>query len=175
MTISSQCTLPTIDFVGGATQVLGFRMRTKDGKAGFNLSGCTANFAVINCVHKNGAPVISKEMTVTSSSGTTNDMLVVSLDPDDTIDLCGKYLYQIAIVNDEGDIEIPKQGYLLIRRNINKQFVTYCKKTFMMDSDSEAAGLPGIKEVQAGSEAISTETGNVYVLNNAGEWVNVEN
>lgn len=47
----------------------------------------------------------------------------VHLEPQETLDLSGKYIYQISIRNDEGDVEIPKQGILLITNNINKSFM----------------------------------------------------
>jgi len=49
--------------------------------------------------------------------------LAVTLDPLDTVDLCGKYIYQITIKDINGNIEIPKQGILFITNNINKSFI----------------------------------------------------
>lgn len=47
----------------------------------------------------------------------------LTVDPLDTVDLCGKYIYQITIKDINGNIEIPKQGILFITNNINKSFI----------------------------------------------------
>ena len=57
-------TLPTVDFVGGSTQELAFHTFFSQNKRPFDLSACTANFAVINFVNKNGTPLISKQMDI---------------------------------------------------------------------------------------------------------------
>lgn len=54
---------------------------------------------------------------------TAENVLAVTLDPLDTVDLCGKYIYQITIKDINGNIEIPKQGILFIINNINKSFI----------------------------------------------------
>ena len=54
---------------------------------------------------------------------TADNVLGVTLDPLDTVDLCGKYIYQITIKDINGNIEIPKQGILFITNNINKSFI----------------------------------------------------
>lgn len=47
----------------------------------------------------------------------------VTLSPIETVDLSGKYIYQIIIRDIDGDVEIPKQGILYITNNINKNFI----------------------------------------------------
>lgn len=117
-------TLPTIDFVGGETQDIVFNVYHYTNNRAFSLDGCTANFSVIAFGDKNGTPYISKEMTVLANDENSIDnILSVSLTSADTVDLAGKFIYQITIKDVSGDVEIPKQGILFIINNINKNFV----------------------------------------------------
>lgn len=117
--------LPTIDFVGGSTQELVFHTFFSQNKKPFDLSSCTASFAVISFINKNGSPLIIKTMQIDKSEygdGTATNILRVVLQPEDTVDLVGKFIYQISIQDISGDIEIPDQGILRIANNINKNF-----------------------------------------------------
>ena len=114
----SPYSLPTIDFVGGSTQELVFHTFFSQNKKPFDLSSCTASFALINFVNKNGSPLIAKPMEVSKSEdgdGTVTNVLRVVLLPEETVDLVGKFIYQITI-------EIPDQGIIRIANNINKSF-----------------------------------------------------
>ncbi len=121
----SPYSLPTIDFVGGSTQELVFHAFFSQNKKPFDLSSCTASFAVINFINKNGSPLISKMMEVGKSEdggGTVTNVLRVVLQPEDTVDLVGKFIYQISIQYISGEIDIPDQGIIRIANNINKNF-----------------------------------------------------
>ena len=58
-----------------------------------------------------------------NSEGTINNVLAVTLAPTETVDLAGKYIYEIQMRDIDGDVEIPKQGILYITNNINKAFI----------------------------------------------------
>lgn len=120
----SPYTLPTIDFVGGETQDLLFNVYFYKNDQPFSLSGCTSNFSVVSFTNKTGVPILSKQMTsIFNDAGTSDNVLTVTLQPSETVDLCGKYIYQIIIKDINGDAEIPKQGILYITNNINKSFI----------------------------------------------------
>lgn len=120
----SPYTLPTIDFVGGETQDLLFNVYFYKNNKPFSLSGCTSNFSVVSFTNKTGVPILSKQMTsIFNDAGTSDNVLTVTLQPSETVDLCGKYIYQIIIKDINGDAEIPKQGILYITNNINKSFI----------------------------------------------------
>lgn len=117
-------TLPTIDFVGGETQDLAFHAFFHSKNKPFDLTGCTSNFSVIGFTNKIGDPIITKPMQIlVSDDGDTNNILSVTIEPNETVNLSGKYIYQISIRSVEGIIEIPKQGILYITNNINKKFI----------------------------------------------------
>lgn len=110
--------LPTIDFVGGETQKLLFRLYHKTGKRPFDTEGCSCDFSIVSALNKTGEPIFSKQMEVGGGN-----VLQVKLLPEDTLTLSGRYIYQISIKDANGDTEIPKQGVLYITNNINKSFI----------------------------------------------------
>lgn len=126
MNILNPYTLPAMNFVGGSTQDLAFYCYFHSRKRPHDLSTCSANFSIINFINKTGAPFIDKEMEVGSDNtvdGNVNNVLRVTLEPSDTVDLpAGKYIYQISIRDESGDVEIPSQGIIHIVNNINKDF-----------------------------------------------------
>ena len=90
------------------------------------MTSCTANLAIINYVNKGGEPH-SKDMTITTDDESDSDavynVLKVTLLPSDTVDLYGKYIYQITIKDVEDNTEL-KQGIMYIGNNINKSYVS---------------------------------------------------
>ncbi len=117
-------TLPTIEFVGGETQDFMFKVYFYKNRRPFSLTGCTANFAIVSFTNKMGKPILTKPMEgVFNDEGTINNVLTVTLEPKETVDLCGKYIYQIQIKDISGNVEIPKQGILYITNNINRGFI----------------------------------------------------
>lgn len=120
----SPYTLPTIDFVGGETQDLAFNVYFYKDKKPFSLTGCTCNFSIVSFTNKMGVPILSKEMKgIYNDEVTADNVLTVTLTPTETVELFGKYIYQIIIRDIEGDVEIPKQGILYVTNNINKNFI----------------------------------------------------
>ena len=121
-------TLPTIDFVGGSTQALRFRVYWHSLLYPYDLTRCTANFSIVHFINKTGTTIISKQMDIEELGGTGNgntyNVLTVTLLPQETVGLCGKYIYQITIKGDDGRAEVPNQGILYIANNINKVFIT---------------------------------------------------
>lgn len=117
-------TLPTIQFVGGETQALAFSIYSHTKDKPCSMTGCTANFSIVSFMNKWGTPMISKTMAaVMNAAGTVDNVLTVSILPEETVNLTGKYIYQISIRDAKGTVEIPKQGILMIANNINKSFL----------------------------------------------------
>ena len=118
-------TLPTIDFVGGSTQDFIFHVYFHSINTPLDLSSCTADFSIISSGNKNGV-CRSKLMTIgdgdATEDGVVSNVLSVRLEPSDTVDLNGKYIYQITVRDVSGIVEIPDQGIMYITGNINKTF-----------------------------------------------------
>lgn len=118
-----QYTLPQMEFVGGETQEVAFHAHYYLDDRPFGLEGCVAQFSIVSYTNKYGAPILEKKMEVTrdGADGMKN-VLYLKLLPEDTLDLNGKYIYQISIRDVDGDVEIPKQGIIYIYNNIDKGF-----------------------------------------------------
>lgn len=110
-------TLPELTFVGGKTQEFRFHLKEKDGSM-YNANYCTANFSICNYSNKVGTPIYSTIPIFLSDGERIKHILKVVIPPEVTINLYGKYIYQITIMDDTGRIEIPNQGIMNITRNI---------------------------------------------------------
>lgn len=121
MKASCPYTLPQVEFVGGSTQDFAFQCRQHKTGRPLDMSECQADFSIIEYVNKYGDPLVSKTMDVIKLDG-VNSQLFVSITPEDTVDLWGKYIYQISIKDANGVVEIPNQGILYITNNIHKDF-----------------------------------------------------
>ena len=113
--------LPTIDFIAGAVQNLVFYVYENQDGVPYDLTNCTAQFAVSEYNNRNGEPVISKAMRVDAAE----NKLSVQLTSYETVKMAGKYIYQISIKLDAMSIEadIPGQGILDVSVNIDKNVI----------------------------------------------------
>lgn len=114
--------LPEILFVGGETHDLLFHLFTQTGHV-FNAAGVSATFSVVGSVNRTGEPILSKPMDVIADDDGIESILSVTLMPKETVDLFGKYIYQITIQDMSGETEIPSQGVLGITNNIDKKII----------------------------------------------------
>lgn len=125
MGYSCPYTLPQAEFVGGSTQDFAFRCY-HHGKTGrpMDMSGADVCFSIIDYANRHGDPIVHKTMEARMGDGTYN-VLFVTIPPEDTVNLCGKYIYQITIQDGDGTVEIPNQGLLYITNNIHKKFASH--------------------------------------------------
>lgn len=117
--------LPEIDFVGGASEDLQFNVfYDENNPRPLSLFGGEVNFTIVNFINKNGSPLVSKRMEIALNEEETHyNILRVSLAPEDTVDLFGKFVYQITIRDIDGNVDIPHQGIMNIHNNIDKTFI----------------------------------------------------
>lgn len=116
--------LPELAFVGGSSEELIFHAY-RDGTEPkpFGLTGCTANFSIAHYADKSGTPLLSKEMTIKMDSANVyENILTILLDAEDTIDLFGKYVYQITVKDSDARADI-RQGILMVHKNVDKTFL----------------------------------------------------
>lgn len=117
-------TLPEITFVAGEKQTILINLWTpKPNSIPFNANSCTINLSVINYSNKNGIAQISKLCSVRSNEEGIPCIAVVELLPKETLTMFGKYVYQVSIVDIDGNTEIPNQGIMYIVKNINQGFI----------------------------------------------------
>lgn len=123
--LNKMYSLPELCFVGGSSEDLQFNLFCNEADPQpFNLFGGIANFSIVNFLNKNSTPLVSKKMDISMNAEETHyNVLRVSLEPADTVDLFGKFVYQITIKDIEGNVDIPHQGIINIYNNINKAFV----------------------------------------------------
>ena len=105
-------TLPTISFIGGEKQDFSISMFLNNTES-YDLSDCTAYFSLAEWINKANT-VISKTMYVSKNN------LSIILESNETIDLSGKYIYQITIKKDTNTLPILCQGVVYITKNIDK-------------------------------------------------------
>lgn len=117
-------TLPEIPFVAGQSNTLRWRLFTM-AHVPFNAEGCVGNFSVVDFSDQMGEPLISKplQFVIGDDERGTKNVATVDLIPSDTLELYGKYIYQITIKDIDGEAEIPNQGFLQITHNINESFL----------------------------------------------------
>lgn len=118
-------TLPTIEFVAGQSNTFRWRLWTQ-GKRPFNAENCRGNFAILDYSDQDAEePLVSKDLSFQADgSDDVINSATVELQPSDTIELQGRYIYQITIVDQFGNSEIPNQGIMFIAHNINSRYLT---------------------------------------------------
>jgi len=112
--------LSDLEFIGGAAVTINFPSYLEDTGGPLDLTGHTANFALVKDTNWRGAPVLSKAMTITAGDDGVANVLHVELATEDTLNLSGRYIYQISVMGDTNDV--PRQGIIHIINNINKGF-----------------------------------------------------
>ena len=84
-------------------------------------TGMTARFAICGYINPNMEPFVTKPCTVMPWSGGLAVLYVV-LKPEDTVDLTGKFFYQITAKDTAGDCGIMR-GHLYIHPNGDKDAI----------------------------------------------------
>ena len=119
MNMPTPFTLPTADIIGGSRTSLTFNALS-GGNRPYDASGCDVFFSLTPYVGFSETPVLQKQMDVNRFENrgvVTQCHLVVHLTTSDTIDLHGKYIYQITVVYPDGNKDV-RQGVIFIFRNI---------------------------------------------------------
>lgn len=115
-------TLPEVSFVGGATQELKFNLKDESGN-NFDADDCTANFSICDYSTRD----VGAGSIVSISPTLSGSLLTVTIPASDTVNLSGKYIYQITIKDAGGEtleFQIPNQGIMYIARNNNPGYIT---------------------------------------------------
>ena len=117
-------TLPQDSFVAGQTKNYAWNL-FRESKEPFDAKNCTGTFSLLDYSDRDedATPVLTKQISFISGESNVRNMAYVSLKPSDTMNLEGKYIYQLSIKDPDGTVEIPNQGLFYIYKNINKSFV----------------------------------------------------
>lgn len=109
--------LPELNFIGGDFKEIPFYI--KDANTGTLLNDVQAVFSLIEYQFRNDdIPILSKELELKTSED--NSYFLLTLNSDDTIDLKGKFIYQITVnAPSPSRKQESYQGIMIIDRNIN--------------------------------------------------------
>lgn len=108
-------TLPEYHMVAGETQILIVPVYSTTGRQ-IDATGMTAKFAITDFLFRDSNPIVTKDCTIVSGNSTSMRVLRVQLDPEDTIDIYGKYVYQFTATDDAGSI-YATQGSIFVYSN----------------------------------------------------------
>lgn len=113
--------LPEWRLVGGETRKRTFTLHHDEGGPIYNIPGAIAEMAVVDFVNPHGEPRFRKPASVSADANGNYCEITVDLASVDTLNLQGKYIYQLTIRDALGNIAAPK-GLMYIAPNINKSF-----------------------------------------------------
>ena len=119
---AKSCKLPEWKFVGGETQKRTFTLHELNRDRTYDIPGAYVELAVVDFVNPKSDAKLRKSIEVKSDSNGRYCEAVVNLDPADTVNLSGKYIYQITIKDLLGNV-VALRGIMHISENINKTFI----------------------------------------------------
>jgi hypothetical protein len=100
--------LREFSFIAGSDKLLTFTCYADDGFSPLNISNGSASWAL--CPYGQfDYPVIRKTGTITSTN-----VFTVTLSSSDTMNLSGKYIQQVTVLDSEGHTFTPGQGSVVI-------------------------------------------------------------
>lgn len=114
--------LPEWRFVGGETQKRIFTLRELNRMNTYDIPGASIELAVVDFVNPKSAAKLLKSVEIQSDSTGRYCDAVVVLSPTDTLNLSGKYIYQLTIKDPLGNIAAPR-GLMYIAENVDKSFI----------------------------------------------------
>lgn len=120
--MSCEYMLPRWDFVGGSAQRRSFQF-TKESGQEYNMKNGVV-FCSVQDYANGGRPVISKQFPLYASVDGNFCITTVVLNPAETKDLFGCYVYQLTIKDSYGNIAIPFHGLMHIAQNIEPELLS---------------------------------------------------
>ena len=97
--------LPDWDFVGGSVQSRSFQLMTPTGKD-YNIESGTVHCSICDYVN-GGDPVVTKQAGIAAAGDGVHCIANIALQPADTKNLHGLYLYQLTVKDGNGNTAIP--------------------------------------------------------------------
>lgn len=116
--------LPQINMTAGETQTVIFNLLTPEGKPFDGADTCEANFALVEYHNRLSDPLINKNIEITYDVDGYDNVAIVKFDINDTLNLAGKYVYQLSLKSSSGDYDVVGHGFLYLVRNICPSFAS---------------------------------------------------
>lgn len=119
-----QCrmTLPEFSMTGGESKNITIPIYNKSGKQ-IDVSGMSARLAISDYVNIGMEPLVIKDCEVRPDGGDAFAVLFVALDPEDTVRLSGKFIYQVTGKDFAADFGVM-QGIMTIAANRDREAIT---------------------------------------------------
>lgn len=108
-------TLPTLHFTAGETQVLIFRFFNKS-KQQINSADLECTFSLIHYSQRFSQPLFVLNGEILQQDEVSSSK--IKINSEETLNLFGKFVYQISIKDIKGNVEI-EQGIMEIYKNTN--------------------------------------------------------
>lgn len=115
-------TLPEQHMTAGDSKNIEIQIYNRKGKP-VDATGMKARISISDYVNLNMSPFVTKNCSVIPRTGEQMAVLFVSLAPADTLNLCGKYVYQITGKDADSDFGVMN-GILVIHPNRDKSAIT---------------------------------------------------
>lgn len=116
-------TLPEWSFVAGGINKKELILYETKGVP-YDLPNGIVRLSLIPFVNRGGEPHLKKMFDILDDDNGANCKVELVLNAEETVNLKGKYIYQVMIRDAEGNIAPPQQGTMIIYPNIDKAFVT---------------------------------------------------
>lgn len=120
--LCAQSQLPDYHMTAGETQTITVNLYTETKKK-IDAKGMTARLAITSHLNQCGEPFVVKDCRIATLPDENSAVLQAALEPADTVDLFGKYVYQITAKDWEGNIGVLK-GVMYIDNNIDRAAIT---------------------------------------------------
>ena len=110
--------LPDWTFVGGGFQSYEFILRNEEGSY-YDLPDATVNLAIADYLDPSHL-VFQLDTTTTKLQGTDcSCRALFTLSPTNTVNMSGRYIYQITVESSDGIVAPPLRGRMFVTKNIN--------------------------------------------------------
>lgn len=114
--------LPEWRFVGGETQTRIFTLYRMGGSVAYDIPNASIELSIVDFVHPKSTPTKLGVSEIQSDDDGVFCNVSVKLSPRDTVNLSGKFIYQLSIKDGLGNVSISK-GIMYISENIDKSFI----------------------------------------------------
>lgn len=115
---SDQITLPQESIIAGTNRNIVFYLYTEDMRRQIDATGMIARFSLTDYINPSDTPIFTKDCVIITPEGESLAIITATLNRSDTLNLCGKYIYQVTI-NDLGNVQVLK-GIMNIANNFDK-------------------------------------------------------
>lgn len=88
-----------------------------------DMTDMTARFAISDPINQDSEPFVVKTCSVVTPADSDYAVLSVVLDPADTVNMCGQYIYQVTVKDSDGRPGVLK-GAITIAANHDKAAIS---------------------------------------------------